>query len=51
MVAKIADPGYSLELSSPVPSIGMVSFSELGILTLSGTPNIYMDCTILLSIC
>lgn len=23
MVAKIADPGYSLELSSPVPSIGM----------------------------
>lgn len=51
VVAKIADPGYSLELSSPVPSIGMVSFSELGILTLSGTPNIYMDCTILLSIC
>lgn len=25
MVAKLADPGYALELSSPVPTIGLVS--------------------------
>ena len=44
MVAKIADPGYSFELSSPIPAIGRVSFSELGISILSATTNciVYM---------